>query len=86
MPTLKLDRFLAKKHPPTPFIVVDLDVVRSRNNTLRQALPSAEIYAARPTRAANWSAMPAFCSPRSCSFRADRSMNARAGFTPRGPL
>ena len=42
--TSHLDRFLAENHPPTPFVVVDLDVVRARYDALRQALPSAEIY------------------------------------------
>jgi hypothetical protein len=28
--TPRLDRFLAENHPPTPFVVVDLDVVRAR--------------------------------------------------------
>jgi ornithine decarboxylase len=42
--TPHLDRFLAENHPPTPFVVVDLEVVRARCDALRQALPSAEIY------------------------------------------
>jgi hypothetical protein len=42
--TARLDRFLAENHPPTPFVVVDADVVRARCDALRQALPSAEIY------------------------------------------
>jgi ornithine decarboxylase len=42
--TTRLDRFLAENHPPTPFVVVDLDVVRARYNALREALPAAEIY------------------------------------------
>jgi len=40
--TARLDRFLAEHRPPTPFIVVDLDVVRARYDVLRRALPSAE--------------------------------------------
>ena len=43
-PTARLDRFLAEKHPPTPFVVLDLDVVRDRYKALRQALSSAAIY------------------------------------------
>jgi ornithine decarboxylase len=44
--TARLDRFLAENHPPTPFVVVDLDVARARYDALRQALPSASsIYA-----------------------------------------
>lgn len=42
-PTLQLDRFLAENHPPTPFVVLDLDVVRARYAALRQALPAAAI-------------------------------------------
>jgi len=42
--TPHLDRFLAENHPPTPFVVVDLEVVRARYDALRQALPSAEIH------------------------------------------
>lgn len=42
--TAQLDRFLAENHPATPFVVVDLEVVRARYDALRQALPSAEIY------------------------------------------
>jgi ornithine decarboxylase len=40
----RLDRFLAEDHPPTPFVVLDLDVVRARYEALRRALPSAAIY------------------------------------------
>jgi ornithine decarboxylase len=42
--TERLDRFLTENHPPTPFVVLDLDVVRARYEALRQALPSAAIY------------------------------------------
>jgi len=42
--TAPLDRFLTEINPPSPCIVVDLDVVRARYRTLRQALPEAEIY------------------------------------------
>jgi ornithine decarboxylase len=41
---LRLDRFLAERQPPTPCIVLDLDVVRARYAALRQVLPAAEIY------------------------------------------
>ena len=37
-------RFLSEVHPPTPFIVLDLDIVRARYAALRQALPGAAIY------------------------------------------
>ena len=43
-PTARLDRFLSEVHPPTPFIVLDLDIVRARYAALRQALPEAAIY------------------------------------------
>ena len=42
--TARLDRFLSEVHPPTPFIVLDLDIVRARYAALRQALPPAAIY------------------------------------------
>ena len=42
--TPRLDQFLAEKNPPTPFLVLDLDVVRARYQALREALPGAEIY------------------------------------------
>jgi len=44
IPTRRLDRYLAEWRPPTPCIVVDLDIVRARYLALRQALPAAEIY------------------------------------------
>lgn len=43
-PTLRLERLLCENHPPTPFIVLDLDTVRARYAALRQALPAAAIY------------------------------------------
>jgi hypothetical protein len=43
-PTARIDRLLAERRPPTPCIVLDLDVVRARYRALRQALPSAQIY------------------------------------------
>ena len=43
-PTERLDRFLAEVRPPTPCIVLDLGIVRSRYAALRLALPTAEIY------------------------------------------
>jgi ornithine decarboxylase len=43
-PTARIDRFLCENHPPTPFIVLDLDIVRARYSALRQVLPSAAIY------------------------------------------
>jgi ornithine decarboxylase len=45
-PTLRLDRFLADKRPPTPCIVVDLDIVGERYAALRRVLPELEIYCA----------------------------------------
>jgi ornithine decarboxylase len=44
MPTMRLDRYLAERRPPTPCLVIDLDVVRARYLALGQALPAAEIY------------------------------------------
>lgn len=42
--TLRLDQFLAKHCRPTPFLVLDLDIVRARYQALRQILPGTEIY------------------------------------------
>jgi ornithine decarboxylase len=42
--TARLDRFLIETRPPTPCVVIDLDVVRSRYAALKRALPEAEIY------------------------------------------
>ncbi len=44
MPTARLDQFLSKTPPPTPFIVLDLDIVRARYAALLRALPAAAIY------------------------------------------
>ncbi len=43
-PTTRLDRFLAERRPPTPCLVIDLDIVRTRFAALCAALPAAEIY------------------------------------------
>lgn len=43
-PTTKLDRFLHEQRPPTPFVVVDVDVVAERYHELVGALPSAVVY------------------------------------------
>ncbi|HZD25420.1 MAG TPA: type III PLP-dependent enzyme [Alphaproteobacteria bacterium] len=42
--TEKIERFLREQSPPTPFLVVDLDVVEAQYNTLRSHLPVAEIF------------------------------------------
>lgn len=42
--TPKIARFLADRRLPTPFLVVDCDVVAANYEALRAALPSAEIY------------------------------------------
>jgi len=39
-----IEAFLRAKSPPTPFLVVDLKIVRARYTELRQALPEAEIF------------------------------------------
>jgi ornithine decarboxylase len=41
--TPKIERFLADR-PPTPCLVVDLDVVRDRYRTLKRELPVADVY------------------------------------------
>lgn len=43
LPT-RIDRFLAQQRPPTPCVIVDLEVVRERYRALRAAMPFAEIY------------------------------------------
>ncbi|SRR5579875_233333 len=40
----RIDRFLAECRPPTPCIVVDLDIVRARYRTLHALLPEATVY------------------------------------------
>lgn len=40
----KIARFLAERRPPTPCLVVDLDLVAENYRALREALPDAEIY------------------------------------------
>jgi ornithine decarboxylase len=43
-PTARIDRFLADRRPPTPCLVVDLDIVRAQYAALHAALPNADIY------------------------------------------
>lgn len=40
----KLSRFVRKHNPPTPFLVVDLDIVETKYQDLRRTLPEAQIY------------------------------------------
>ena len=42
--TERIDRFLTEQQPPTPCVVIDLDVVRQRHGALRDMLPDATIY------------------------------------------
>jgi ornithine decarboxylase len=42
--TKKIDRFLAEQKPPTPFLVVDTDIVADNYKRLRGAVPGAGIY------------------------------------------
>lgn len=42
--TPKIERFLAEENPPTPCLVLDLDVVRANYERLSKALPLADIY------------------------------------------
>ncbi|MFP6748675.1 MAG: type III PLP-dependent enzyme [Alphaproteobacteria bacterium] len=42
--TDRIDRFIAAHEPATPFLVVDLEVVRARFEEMRRHLPSAEIF------------------------------------------
>lgn len=40
----KIQRYLAARRPPTPCLVVDLDIVEENYRRLAEALPTAEIY------------------------------------------
>jgi ornithine decarboxylase len=42
--TPKIERFLATRRPPTPCLVVDLDVIGRNYRLIREALPAASIY------------------------------------------
>ncbi|MDP6345947.1 MAG: type III PLP-dependent enzyme [Alphaproteobacteria bacterium] len=42
--TEKIDRFINQASRPTPFLVVDLDVVAERYESLRRQLPAAEVF------------------------------------------
>ncbi len=42
--TPKIERFFIEERPPTPCLVVDLDVVAENYRRLRRALPLAEVY------------------------------------------
>lgn len=42
--TPKLERFLASTSAPTPFVVIDVDVVEERYGTLRESVPAAQVY------------------------------------------
>jgi ornithine decarboxylase len=44
MSTPRIQHFLAKARPETPFVVVDLDVVAQRYHQLAEALPDAHIH------------------------------------------
>ena len=40
----RIDDFLAQSSLPTPFVVVDLDIVAERYRTLAEAIPAADIF------------------------------------------
>ena len=42
--TPKIERFMAEQRLETPFLVVDLDVIRRNYQALRAAMPVADIY------------------------------------------
>ncbi|MDP6688143.1 MAG: type III PLP-dependent enzyme [Alphaproteobacteria bacterium] len=42
--TEKINRFIAEQDPPTPFLVVDLDIVAARFEEMRRQMPSVEIF------------------------------------------
>src|SRR3954452_21946203 len=43
-PTSKIESFLSASDAPTPFVVVDIDVVEERYRQLVEAIPSARVY------------------------------------------
>jgi diaminopimelate decarboxylase len=43
-PTARMDRFLKDARPASPCVILDTDVVRSRHEALRKALPKADIF------------------------------------------
>jgi ornithine decarboxylase len=43
-PTALMDEFILEKRPLTPYVILDLNVVRARHEALRQLLPAAKIY------------------------------------------
>jgi ornithine decarboxylase len=43
-PTARMDQFLTDARPASPCLVLDTDVVRSRHEALRMALPKADIF------------------------------------------
>jgi ornithine decarboxylase len=53
-PTERIERFLAEERPDTPFVVIDLDVVRERYLSLAGALPDVHLhYAVKANPAAS---------------------------------
>ncbi|MEQ8196135.1 MAG: type III PLP-dependent enzyme [Rhodospirillales bacterium] len=40
----KIERFLAEENPVTPFLVVDLDIIRDNYERLKAAMPLADVY------------------------------------------
>jgi ornithine decarboxylase len=42
--TQKIQDFLTKRSPATPFLVIDLDIITERFQALRQLFPNAQIY------------------------------------------
>ena len=42
--TDRIDRFLAVRRPATPYIVVDLDIVRARHHALQALFPGATVF------------------------------------------
>jgi len=43
-PTPKIESFLSESDAPTPFVVVDIDVVEERYRALVEAIPAARVY------------------------------------------
>jgi ornithine decarboxylase len=51
--TAKISRFLAEQRPPTPCLVVDLDVIARNYSSLRRYLPLAQVFYAVKANPAN---------------------------------
>jgi len=82
--TAKIDRFLAETQPPTPCLVVDLDVVEEAYRTLTDLLPLARVFYAVKANPAD-AILDRLAQLGSCFDTASRGeieMALKAGATP----